>query len=115
MVLTLSADRGTIKLAPTLKFRAGVPPSPRFYRWEDGRLIETDRAEPRPNRASTRTQLEGEILTAISVGSSTRTDIACQVGRRPEDGTFRRALQGLKGQGLVERLDDGSYVCQLAD
>jgi hypothetical protein len=58
-------------------------------------------------RGDARDRLRDEVLDAITGIAQSQARIARAVGRDPTDGTVRRVLRDLEGEGLVEKREDG--------
>jgi len=68
----------------------------------DGR-ISVSAAEPFESSLNITDELEGEVLRAVTDGSTKRSEIAAAVGRGAKDGTVGRALASLVKNGSLER------------
>lgn len=86
------------------KSRPAAEPAPRWLRLEarEGRVLVTE-AEPFEGTVTVAEALQGDVLRAVTDGSSRLSEIAQAVGRGPKDKTVRRTLDALVEEGRLER------------
>jgi hypothetical protein len=87
------------------KSRPAAEPEPLWLRLaaSDNR-IEVCEADPFSGSVSVVDALRGEVLRAVTDGSSKLNEIATAVNRTPKDGTVRRVLNSLVEDGSLRRL-----------
>ncbi|MEJ7790234.1 MAG: AAA family ATPase [Thermoleophilaceae bacterium] len=98
------------------KARPCAEPTTRWlhFGFESGVFV-IDQAEPfetrTPGRPPTaQDQLVPRVLAALATGPLTRSDVARGVGRKPDDGSVRRALDTLETSGQIRRALDGRWA-----
>ena len=87
------------------KSRPAAEPEPLWLRLAaNDERIEVREAEPFSGSVSVADALRGDVLRAVTDGSSKLNEIAIAVNRTPKDGTVRRVLNSLVEEGLLRRL-----------